>query len=127
MNNSFFEFDPSSFDFSEFRRLLGNLQNGQRAIISPMKMGNSKALVFGIETGNREEVDTSAFLASYYQMKNSSPVIWEYSYKLGAQETQLDELGKDGWELCAITLRPDGELWIFKRIKTAQAANTACT
>jgi|SRR5581483_57933 len=117
MNNSFFEFDPSSFDFSEFRRLLGNLQNGQRAIISPLKMGNSKPLVFEIETGGGEEVDTSALVANYYQIQKSPSVVWEYDYKIGPQETELNELGKDGWELCAIVSRPDGELWIFKRVK----------
>jgi hypothetical protein len=116
MDNSFFEFDPSSFDYSKFRSILGNLRNGQRAVISPMKMGNSTALVFGVEP-EKVEVDLSTLIPNYDLVKNSTPIIWEYMYKLGSQETQLNELGKDGWELCAVTSRPDGELWIFKRIK----------
>lgn len=45
-------------------------------------------------------------------------LIWEY-LTTAHGETKLEQLGQEGWELCAVLSRPSGEVWVFKRVKRA--------
>lgn len=120
MKNSFSSFDPSSFDPSSIiTEVMKNLHRGQSAIIVPTEAGGSSSAKdrFSVQVVMPEEppFDWSKFLSHY-----TLPISWEYLYKIGLQETELEPLGNEGWELCAITSRPNGELWVFKRPKLAK-------
>ena len=48
----------------------------------------------------------------------SEPVIWEYKQVTGEQaldETELNELGRDGWELAGILTHDAQVIFYFKR------------
>jgi hypothetical protein len=119
MNNPF-SFDPSSFDSSSLiAEIMKNLHRGQSAIITPTEAGSSSSaknrFIVRVAESEDQLIDLAKFVSQY-----TLPVSWEYLYKSGPQETMLPSLGDEGWELCAITPRSDGELWIFKRAKLAK-------
>lgn len=114
-----FPIDPSSFDPTDFLRLLKNLQGGQRVIITPQKAGNPDVYHAQIENRNNIEYVDLLNPTIDSQTQKILYATWEYKYEIGPQETQLQKLGSEGWELCAVTSRPEGELWIFKRPKLA--------
>lgn len=106
--------DPSSV----IGEVMKNLGRGQSAIITPTptEAGSSSSAknMFSVRvTGNDDQAVDWAKLSSLFTM----PVSWEYLCKPGLQETELETLGNEGWELCAICCRADGELWVFKRPK----------
>lgn len=112
-NPSFFaSLDPSTA-IGEVMKILGK---GQSAIITPTEAGSSSSAknTFSIRvTGNDDQTPDLAKSLSLLTI----PVSWEYLCKSGSQETELETLGNERWELCAICCRADGELWVFKRPK----------
>ena len=114
---SFFaSLDP--FTSTVLGEVMKNLGRGQSAIITPtpMEAGSSSSAknTFSIRvTGNDDQTPDLAKSLSLLTI----PVSWEYLCKSGSQETELETLGNERWELCAICCRADGELWVFKRPK----------
>lgn len=114
-NSSFFaSLDPSTV----IGEVMKNLGKDQSAIITPApaEAGSSSSAknLFSVRvTPNDAQAFDWANLSSLFTV----PVSWEYLCKSGSQETELETLGNERWELCAICCRADGELWVFKRPK----------
>jgi len=98
---------------SVIREVMKNLGKGQSAIITTEAGSSSSAKnMFSVQvTRDDDQPFPSLF---------TIPVSWEYLCKSGLQETELETLGNERWELCAICCRADGELWVFKRPKVGK-------
>jgi hypothetical protein len=118
MKKSFSSSGPFSFGpESIITEVMKNLRRGQELIITPAQAGGSSS------AKERFSVICSGepfFDGSKIELRYTTPLSWEYTYKIGPQETELESLGNEGWELCAIASRSDGELWVFKRPKIAK-------
>jgi hypothetical protein len=108
---------PPNFDWSSIIvEIIQNSHHGKPTVIAPIPQEAGSPPNTNQKFSNREQANPTP--SSFFPIPTTilpTPSTWEYLLKTGPQETMLDSLGREGWELCAIIARPDGELWVFKR------------